>query len=263
MHKDNIQNAEEDIFNKSLYILENSTVYINEKEFNITGELNGNISKLKNNKILIQFHFDKNKNNIKNSTCYLIDTEKSNVNKVVLKCNFSESFNYNIIDGYSNLNNGSLIIIYKNIDNNIEMDETEPIKFRFHWKSSSDISTGAIIAIIIGSVIFIAIVWTLIFFCYIIKSCGVRNSSKNSPYDYKDNILEIRFTSQFQPIAFSTFGSREDNFSRLEEMLFQKFPELRYKNIYFKLNGTLINRSATLLENRISDGDSITICEIY
>ena len=44
-------------------------------------------------------------------------------------------------------------------------------------------------------------------------------------------------------------------------MLFQKFQELRYKNICFKLNGTLINRSATLLENRISDGDLITICE--
>ena len=141
------------------------------------------------------------------------------------------------------------------------MDETEPIKFRFHWKSSSDISTGAIIAIIIGSVIFIAIVVTIIF-CYCIKkSLEFSCYCKNCPDYYKDNILKIRFTSQFQPIAFSTFGSREDNFSRLEEMLFQKFPELRYKNIYFKLNGTLINRSATLLENRISDSDSITICE--
>jgi len=134
LYKDNIQNAEEDIFNKSLYILENSIVYINEKEFNITGELNGNISKLKNNKILIQFHFDKNKNNIKNSTCYIIDTKKSNVNKVVLKCNFSESFNYNIIDGYSNLNNESLIIICKNIDNNIKWMKQNQLNLDFIGK---------------------------------------------------------------------------------------------------------------------------------
>ena len=42
LYKDNIQNAKEDIFNKSLYILSNSFINYNEKEFNVSGELLNN-----------------------------------------------------------------------------------------------------------------------------------------------------------------------------------------------------------------------------
>jgi len=261
--KDNIQNAKEDIFNKQIYILKNSIVNNNEKEFNITGELNRNISKLNNNKILIEFHFDKNKNDFKNLTCYVIVSKKSNINKVVLKCNHNENFNSNIIDGYSNLNNENLFIIFKKIENKIEMDETEPIKFRFHFKSSSGISTGAIIVIIIGGVAFVAIVGTIIFCCiikkfYVSRMCYTKDYKIRTDY-YK--IVEIRFVSQNQSINYCTTCYREDNFSSLEENLFQAFPELRYKNIYFIHKGTLINRSSTVIENRISNGDLIFIYE--
>jgi len=166
LYKDNIQNAKEDIFNKPLYILENSIINSNQKDFNITGDLNINLDKLNNNQMILQFHSDKNKSDIKNSTCYIINEGKSNSNKVELKCSFNESYFFNIIDGYSKLSNENLFIIFKNIENKEKMDEIEPFNLRYHSKSSSSYSTGIIIGII-GGVIFNIIIETIIIIiCY-------------------------------------------------------------------------------------------------
>ena len=92
-YKDNIQTAREDILNKQIYILKNSIVDNNsEKEFNIVGDLNKNINKLNNNQILLQFHPAKNNSDIKNSTCYIINLNKTNENKLKLKCISNKSF---------------------------------------------------------------------------------------------------------------------------------------------------------------------------
>ncbi len=57
------------------------------------------------------------------------------------------------------------------------------------------------------------------------------------------NIFEVRFISHDQSIDFSISCKREDNFSKLEEKLFQKFPELRYNNIcYIHKAKKLINQ---------------------
>jgi hypothetical protein len=41
--------------------------------------------------------------------------------------------------------------------------------------------------------------------------------------------------------------------------LFDEYPELKDRKIYFLLKGGLINRSDTIIENNIKDGDTILI----
>ena len=72
-------------------------------------------------------------------------------------------------------------------------------------------------------------------------------------------IFEVRFFSANQYIHTSIPCKREDNFSKLEEKLFQKYPELRYNKICYFHNVSLINKSGTLIENRINNGDSIMV----
>ena len=264
LYKDNIQNAKEDIFNKSLYILENSIVNHNEKDFHITGDLNINLDKLNNNQVLLQFHSDENKNGINNSTCYIINESKSVTNKLGIKCKVNESFVFNIIDGYSKLSNGNLFVILKNIENKEEMDEIEPFNLRYYSQNSSGISTGAIIGIIIGGVVFICIIGTIIILCckkrrkpnFVHKTVYSETGFEEKP---SGNVFEVRFISYDQYIHSSIPCKREDNFSKLEEKLFQKYPELRYNNICYLHNASLINKSGTLIENRINNGDIIIV----
>ena len=50
-----------------------------------------------------------------------------------------------------------------------------------------------------------------------------------------------------------------DIFKEIEEKLFEKFPELKHKEIYFLVNGMLINRLANLEKNKIKNGKIILI----
>ena len=113
--------------------------------------------------MILQFHSDKNKNDINNSTCFIINEGNSIKNKVVLKCSFNEYYYFNIINGYSELSNGNLFVLLKNIENKEEMDEIEPFNLRYHSQNSSGISTGAIIGRIIGGLFLFVLSGLLLF----------------------------------------------------------------------------------------------------
>ena len=53
-----------------------------------------------------------------------------------------------------------------------------------------------------------------------------------------------------------------DIFSNLEKRLYHEFPELKNKNVYFIANGSKINNSVTLEQNKIKNGNAILIKEI-
>jgi hypothetical protein len=76
-------------------------------------------------------------------------------------------------------------------------------------------------------------------------------------------IIELTFISADQRINFKykTVCRLTDKFSFLEEKLFDEYPELKDRKIYFILKGGLINRSDTIIENNIKDGDTILIYE--
>ena len=50
-----------------------------------------------------------------------------------------------------------------------------------------------------------------------------------------------------------------DKFSVLEEKLYADFPDLKNKNIIFLAKGNVINRAATLEENKIKNDTTIQI----
>ncbi len=74
-----------------------------------------------------------------------------------------------------------------------------------------------------------------------------------------ENLIEIRFIINGQ--SFYIPCRREDNFSKVEEKVFEEFPELRYKNIKFLNNSNEINRSSTLIENNINSDISVMIID--
>ena len=74
-----------------------------------------------------------------------------------------------------------------------------------------------------------------------------------------DNIIAVNFMSSDQLINYPIGGLKTDNFSTIEEKLFNEFPELRNKSIYFITNGNIIDRTATLEQNNIKSGNSILI----
>ena len=75
------------------------------------------------------------------------------------------------------------------------------------------------------------------------------------------NMIAINFTSISQNINFPMPCKITDNFRDLEEKLYQDYPELKNKDIYFLVNGNLINRNETLEKNKIRDKDAILIYE--
>ena len=78
--------------------------------------------------------------------------------------------------------------------------------------------------------------------------------------DLKNNeICVVLFISIDQSINYPFSCKIVDNFSCLENKLFEQFPKLKNKNIYFLANGNVINRSATLLDNKIKNDTTILI----
>ena len=81
--------------------------------------------------------------------------------------------------------------------------------------------------------------------------------------NYNDNterLLEIIFLSINQQIKYTVYCLKTDSFSKIEKELYDKFPELKFKqDIYFLACGNKINTSATLEENRIKEDTNILI----
>ena len=78
--------------------------------------------------------------------------------------------------------------------------------------------------------------------------------------DLKNNdICLVIFISIDQLINFPISCKVIDNFSDLENKLFEQFPNLKNKNIYFLANGNVVNRASTLLENKIKNDTTILI----
>ena len=178
IYKNNIQIAVGNIFNKPLYILENSIINSNEKEFNITGNLE---QEFNNTNLLFQFHPDKNSEEIIQSKCVIYKLVEK---KGILQCIPEKKIIANIIDGYSNLDDGHLIVMFHNNDNKINMNNNRTINYS---ESGNGLATGAIIAIIIAAII--VIVGSIVTILIIFKKKEKKKESNNN------NIKGVDITS--------------------------------------------------------------------
>ena len=74
-----------------------------------------------------------------------------------------------------------------------------------------------------------------------------------------ENIISVMFFLPDQNIHFPIPCNDSDSFSKIESKLFEEFPVLKSKNIFYLVSGNTVNKKATLKQNKIKNGDTILI----
>ena len=74
-----------------------------------------------------------------------------------------------------------------------------------------------------------------------------------------ENLISIKFISCDQNINFSTFAKPSDDFTKIEKILYNNYPNYREIENYFISNGKKINKYKTIEQNGIKNNDIITL----
>ena len=84
------------------------------------------------------------------------------------------------------------------------------------------------------------------------------------PFELKkdEKMISVIFTSDDQKIHFSVICKNTEKFNRLEEKLYNDYPEYSETNNYFVVNGNRIQKFKTLDENNIHNSDIIILNKI-
>jgi len=73
-----------------------------------------------------------------------------------------------------------------------------------------------------------------------------------------EKIMKIMFISYDESIYYSVICKKTDIFSKIETLLYDRYPEYKNYNTYFIANGNIINKNRSLEDNKINSGDIIT-----
>ena len=84
------------------------------------------------------------------------------------------------------------------------------------------------------------------------------NDNKNE-YININKILTIQFKSIDQKVDMPITCLKDDRFVRIEEKLYDEYPEFKELNTYFTVNGRVIKRFKSMLENEIRNNDKILL----
>ena len=81
------------------------------------------------------------------------------------------------------------------------------------------------------------------------------------PFELKkdEKMISVIFTSDDQNIHFSVICKNTEKFNKLEEKLYNDYPEYSETNNYFVVNGNRIQKFKTLDENNIHNNDMILL----
>ena len=77
-----------------------------------------------------------------------------------------------------------------------------------------------------------------------------------------EQLLSVIFVSSDQKIHYSTICKNTDNFSKIENMLYEVYPEYKKSENYFFVNEKKINKYKSLDFNKIKNNDIITLRKI-
>ena len=77
-----------------------------------------------------------------------------------------------------------------------------------------------------------------------------------------EKLISVIFQSVNQEIHCSIICKNNDQFYKLEEQLYNEYPNYRNVENYFVVNGNKINRFKNLIENKIKNNDIITLITI-
>ena len=84
------------------------------------------------------------------------------------------------------------------------------------------------------------------------------NGNKKILVDINE-LLNITFKSIDQKVDISFTCQKNDRFVRIEEKLYDEYPEFKELNTYFTVNGRVIKRFKSMLENDIRNNDKILL----
>ena len=93
----------------------------------------------------------------------------------------------------------------------------------------------------------------------LLSSNSVNNLNYINP---GEKILAINFISTDQKVNYALPCKNTDIFVKLEEKLYNEYPEYKDINTYYTVNGNIIKRFKSLEENKIKSSDKI-ILNIY
>ena len=84
------------------------------------------------------------------------------------------------------------------------------------------------------------------------------------PFELKkdEKMISVIFTSDDQKIHFSVICKNTEKFNKLEDKLYNDYPEYSEINNYFSVNGNRIQKFKTLDENNIRNSDIIILNQI-
>ena len=74
--------------------------------------------------------------------------------------------------------------------------------------------------------------------------------------------MTVIFASDDKKLHYAVICKNTDQFLKIEEKLYQSFPEYKDEGYYFTVNGSKINRDKTMDENNIKNSDIISILNI-
>ena len=93
------------------------------------------------------------------------------------------------------------------------------------------------------------------------KENEIKELKKILPFEFTkgEKIIIVTFLSSNENIHYSMICKNTDDFRRLQNMFYNKFPDYqKYKNI-FLIHGKKIKKTKTLKDNNISDNDIIIV----
>jgi len=78
-------------------------------------------------------------------------------------------------------------------------------------------------------------------------------------FSSNEKLISIKFISTNQDIDFTIITKNTDEFSKIEKLLYDKYPKYKDYENYFLVNGNIINKDRTLEENKIRNNDILTL----
>ena len=89
----------------------------------------------------------------------------------------------------------------------------------------------------------------------------LREKLSRFPFELKkdEKLMSIIFTSQDQKIHNSIICKNTDKFNKVEDKLYEIFPDYSETENYFIVNGNKINKYKTLDDNKIKNNDIIIL----
>ena len=74
-----------------------------------------------------------------------------------------------------------------------------------------------------------------------------------------EKLISIKFVSVNQDIDYDIIAKNTEIFSKIEHILYEKYPKYIESENYFLVHGSKLNRHKTLKENKINNNDVITL----